>query len=325
MNATSAISVQDLPPELLDHIFSYLTPCYTSSTPKADLSACTLVTRQWRDLAQSHLFHSFYFAFDCSREDETWSPDTQYPHVHNAQAGISPVPLRPPVFSLPMLYRFLSQHQHIGRYIRTANFSTTSNGTSPVDLIHVKFQLFMEVMKLLPLMEALLLDGILICLSSPEDTPHYDWQPIPLTRLSLDLEISNFYFGHNANSIVTHYARRLLSCFQGVKQLSVANYKGGCLGLICESSKYQLRSITLKDCNIYDTPYHISLDSSASEVTHLKLYWKYAFNWRLDPSVAVALVAFFNAIADRLQSLELSFLVHRCKTNSTYVCVFWVA
>ena len=78
-----SISINALPPELLDLIFKEMRPdddedllsygergiedrereANSKSHPNHDLTSCALVNHRWRDLARRHLFHAISFSF----------------------------------------------------------------------------------------------------------------------------------------------------------------------------------------------------------------------------------------------------------------------
>lgn len=101
-----------IPIEIFDFVLNELHPPYWGDTTnlglngKADLDACTLVSRSWAELAQRHLFRDITYSFRASHD----GPDIQ---TSRAFGLITPFRSR----TLPMLLEFLQQSPRFTRYI----------------------------------------------------------------------------------------------------------------------------------------------------------------------------------------------------------------
>ena len=165
----------------------------------------------------------------------------------------------------------------------------------------ISFPLFIELLKLLPHVEELRLEGII--LASPDSTPHYTWQPIPLAFLALDFQ-ALYRLRSPVMDAAAEHVRRLLSCFRDLKHLSLSGYQGAGLSMPpCGPLGSKLTTLSLDSCHA-SPGFFLDLESSSHFDRMVNFTWNDISG--LSHHSIGGFLRYFAAIAPRLQSLCLS-------------------
>jgi hypothetical protein len=156
--------IQDLPPELLDIVFSHLyeedweVSWYILGPAKAALDSCTRVCRAWNAVARPHLFRDIVYSFRPNPYSVLANEDGEYPRDDPRYAMFDPK-YRPDARfkTFPMFFAFVQRSPMAQESIRRLRLEAWPRGSSTFYEDHdgVDAKLFSQLLQLLPRLRVL--------------------------------------------------------------------------------------------------------------------------------------------------------------------------
>ena len=159
----------NIPPELLDHIFSHLhyldweTSWDHSAYGKYALDSCTRVCHSWSDVARPHLFRDVVYSFRPVPYSVALNDDGEYPKDISTYECFDSIYKKSARFkTLPMFYAFLQQNAMAQNSIRRLRLDAWPRGSSAFFNDHdgVDADIFRDLLQLLPRLRVLHLTTI---------------------------------------------------------------------------------------------------------------------------------------------------------------------
>lgn len=233
-----------LPPELLIHIFSFLTtpPEHASdsdtSIDKTALRSCLLVCRRWHEVALKPMYEDISLSLVYLSHRAT-STDYWFIVLRRSQPTL--------LHRVPSDFAaFLAEKPYLAKYIRSltlrcGRYSISKDRPAAV----IRLPTFLDIITRLPNLESLTLRGIAL---DEAASPLPAWTPMPLKHLTIDWVVPVQHrddAGYALDDGVATSA--LLRRFTVADTLALEHYAGGALDAACAGAARTLRRLVLRD------------------------------------------------------------------------------